>query len=161
MLFLISEVPAASGVCHGPALGLCCARQLIDFDDHGHDHGVNQKSIEGILGSCPNVWYQIFTKAWSHYSFAKASETMNVPVTGGRGHVTQGFLENPPRNGVGAIAFSHRESNGLNVIRCSRIALSNVTSSPAERDIFIDNRLVRIHLIIETIIVGRPLTMGV
>ena len=46
--------------------------------DHRHDHEVNQKSMEGILGSCPNVWYKICSRAWSHYSFAKASETMKV-----------------------------------------------------------------------------------
>ena len=50
--------------------------------DHGHDHEVNYKSIEGMLGSCPNIWYKICTRAWSHYYFAKASETMKVCSSG-------------------------------------------------------------------------------
>ena len=34
-------------------------------------------------------------------------------------------------------------------------------AQPAERDFFIDNLLVRIHLIIEMILVDRPCAMGV
>jgi len=35
------------------------------------------------------------------------------------------------------------------------------TWHPAEREIFIDNLLVRVHLIIEMILVDRPCSMGV
>jgi len=46
--------------------------------DRGHEQKMDYKYIRGIIVSRPEVWYKICIRDWSHYSLAKASESMNL-----------------------------------------------------------------------------------
>jgi len=55
---------------------------------------------------------------------------------------------------------THSDQKGITAILSFELLGSGVHAA-AEREFFIDNLLVRIHLIIEMILVDRPCTMGV